>query len=229
MDKKFSRKSKKIINSKQDHCGLVFFFINLSYNQVVKKNNNKNIKILVIADRPPREKIKDIINKNQIDLICTLGDLDQHSLTDLADIVDIPKLGIYGNHDSGMYFEPLGIKNMHLETFEYQGLVFGGFEGSVRYKNDAYAKMYTQEEAFELLKDFPKVDVLLTHCPPFGINDEPEELAHQGFKALRDYVEQKKPKYLLHGHTYPTEQNMITKLADTEVIYIFEDKIVDLF
>lgn len=85
------------------------------------------MKILVIADRPPREKIKDIINKNQIDLICTLGDLDQHSLTDLADIVDIPKLGIYGNHDSGMYFEPLGIKNMHLETFEYQGLVFWWF------------------------------------------------------------------------------------------------------
>jgi len=47
----------------------------------------------------------------------------------------------------------LEILNMHLKTFEYQGLIFGGFEGCVRYKNDPYAKMYTQEEASELLLD----------------------------------------------------------------------------
>lgn len=186
------------------------------------------MKILAIADRPPKEKIKSILDKNPIELICTLGDLDQFSIYELESITDIPKLGVYGNHDSGMYFDPLGIKNMHLSTFEYKGLVFGGFEGSVKYKDDPYAKMYTQEKATELLKDFPKVDVLLTHCPPYGVNDEPEELPHQGFKALREYVEQKKPKYLLHGHTYPTADNIVTKLGDTEIIYVYEDKIIDL-
>ncbi len=48
---------------------------------------------------------------------------------------------------------------MHLQTFEYKGLIFGGFEGSHKYKEDEYAKMYTQEQAKELLKDFPYVDV----------------------------------------------------------------------
>ena len=186
------------------------------------------MKILAIADRAPREKIKSILDKNPVELICTLGDLDQFSLTELADINNIPKFGVYGNHCSGMYFEPLGITNMHLKTFEFGGLVFGGFEGCVRYKNDSYAKMYTQEEATELLKDFPRVDVMLVHCPPYGVNDEPEELAHQGYKALREYVEQKKPKYLLHGHTYPTAENMVKKFADTEIIYVYEDKLVDL-
>jgi Icc-related predicted phosphoesterase len=33
----------------------------------------------------------------------------------------------------------------------------------------------------------------------------PNELAHQGFKASRSYVEEKKPKYFLHGHTYPAD------------------------
>lgn len=186
------------------------------------------MKILAIADRAPREKIKSILEKNPVDLICTLGDLDYVSLTELEHINNIPKLGVYGNHDSGMYFEPLGITNMHLKTFEFDGLTFGGFEGCVRYKDSAYAKMYTQEEASLLLKDFPRVDVMLVHCPPYGVNDEPEELSHQGYKALREYVELKKPKYLLHGHTYPTTDNIVTKFADTEIIYVYEDKIIDL-
>lgn len=186
------------------------------------------MKILAIADRPPREKIRSILDKNPFELICTLGDLDQFSLNELVDINDIPKLGVYGNHCSGMYFGPLGITNMHLKIFEFDGLTFGGFEGCVRYKNDSYAKMYTQEEAFELLKDFPRVDIMLTHCPPYGINDEPEELAHQGYRALQEYVEQKRPKYLLHGHTYPTKENIVTKFGNTEIIYVYEDKLIDL-
>lgn len=186
------------------------------------------MKILAIADRPPREKIKAILDRNPVDLICTLGDLDQFALQELRDITKIPKLGVYGNHDSGLYFEPLGITNMHLKIFEFGGLVFCGFEGCVRYKSDPYAKMYTQEQASEMLKDFPRVDVMLVHCPPFGINDEPDEIAHQGYKALREYVERGKPKYLLHGHTYPTAQNMVTKFADTQIIYVYEDKLIDL-
>jgi Icc-related predicted phosphoesterase len=186
------------------------------------------MKILAISDRSPKEKIKTILQKNVVDLICTLGDLDQLQIAELIAITNIPKIGVYGNHDSGVYFEPLGIKNMHLETFEFGGLTFGGFEGSVRYKNDKYAKMYTQEEATELLKDFPYVDVMLAHCPPYGINDEPNDVTHQGFKALREYVETKKPKYLLHGHTYPTGATMTTKLAETEIIYVYGDKIVEL-
>ncbi len=186
------------------------------------------MKVFVIADRKPREKIKSILEKNSIDLICTLGDLDQISLSGLEDVTNIPKIGVYGNHCSGMYFEPLGIMNMHLKTFEFGGLVFGGFEGCVRYKDSMYGKMYTQEEATQLLEGFPYVDVMITHCPPYGVNDEPGELAHQGYRALREYIEQKKPKYLLHGHTYPTAENTVKKFSDTEIIYVYEDKIIDL-
>ena len=186
------------------------------------------MKILAISDRPAKEKIRTILDKNPIELICTLGDLDFFMLNELKKITNIPKIGVYGNHDSGMYFEPLGIKNMHLMTFEHKGLVFGGFEGCVRYKPSPHAIMYTQEEAIGMLKDFPRVDVILAHCPPYGINDEPEELAHQGYRALREYLEQKKPKYLLHGHVYPTTQNLITKFRETEIIYVYEDKIIDL-
>jgi Icc-related predicted phosphoesterase len=187
------------------------------------------VKILAIADRAPKESIRAILEREiNIDLICTLGDLDYFSLIELKDIQDIPKIGVYGNHCSGSYFDELGIKNMHLSTFEYKGLIFGGFEGSVRYKSDTQAPMYTQEEASQMLATFPRVDVMLCHCPPYGINDEPEEIAHQGFKALRDYVEKYQPKYLLHGHTYPTEKNLVTEYQGTKIVYVFSDKVVEL-
>lgn len=186
------------------------------------------MKIFSIADKPPKDSIRSLLDSNDIDMICTLGDLDQFSLSELASVDSIPKLGVYGNHCSGTYFQPLGITNMHLKIYEYGGLVFGGFEGCVRYKDDPYAKMYSQEEAAELLRDFPRVDVMLVHCPPYGINDEPEELAHQGFRALRAYVEEKKPKYLLHGHTYPIAHNLVTRCAETEVVYVHGGIVIEL-
>jgi Icc-related predicted phosphoesterase len=187
------------------------------------------MKILAIADRPPRKKVKEIIKENpDIEIIFLLGDLTIFDLEGLQDITHIPKIGIYGNHCSGNYFEKFGIINLHLTTFEYKGIIFGGFEGSVRYKNDPYAKMYTQEEAFSLMDGFPYVDVMLTHCPPYGVNDEPEELAHQGFKALSLYLDEKMPKYLFHGHTYPTNENIVKRYKNTNIVYVYEDNIIDI-
>lgn len=186
------------------------------------------MKILAIADRFPQKNIKATLAQYPIELIITLGDLDYSELAELKSITDIPKIGVYGNHCSGTYMEPLGIRNMHLATFSYGGLTFGGFEGSVRYKSSPYAKMYSQEEAYKLLEGYPRVDVMLAHCPPYGINDEPGELAHEGFRALREYVEEKRPQHFLHGHTYPTEADIVRRFAGTEIIYVYESKVIDL-
>jgi len=187
------------------------------------------MKMLAISDRPPSKRIKEILQEHaDISLICTLGDLNYFDLIELRDIDYIPKIGVYGNHDSGNYFEELGIINLHLKTFKFGGYIWGGFQGSVRYKENPHAIMYTQEEAFELLKDFPYVDIMIAHCPPYGINDEPEELAHQGFKALRHYIENKKPKYFLHGHTYPRENEVITKYYETQIVYVYGEKIIEI-
>jgi Icc-related predicted phosphoesterase len=184
--------------------------------------------ILAISDRPPKSSILSLIDKYKVDLICTLGDLDYFSLQELEKITNIPKIGVYGNHCSGTYFESLNIHNLHLKTFEHNGITFGGFEGSIRYKESMYAKMYTQEEAKELLKDFPTVDVFLAHSPPYGINDEPESFSHQGFIAIKEYINNKKPKYFLHGHTYPTKDNLVEKYGGTKIVYIYEYKIIEI-
>lgn len=43
---------------------------------------------------------------------------------------------------------------------------------------------------------------------------------------LREYIEEKRPKYLLYGYTYPTKENLVEKYQDTAIIYIDEDKII---
>lgn len=183
--------------------------------------------ILAIADRRPKIDIQDVVRQNNVELIVTLGDLTREDLLQLEQITTIPKVGVYGNHDSGTYMPDLGIWDMHLKVWDYNGLRFGGFQGCVRYKENPDAIMCTQEEATRLMANFPKVDVFLCHCPPRGINDE-EEVAHQGFNALRDYIEREQPKVLLHGHTYPTEENVVKQHGLTRIEYVFEYKIIPL-
>lgn len=185
------------------------------------------MKILAIADRPPKKSIREIVSEEQIDLIITLGDLEYTEIAELEYIHDIPKIGVYGNHCTPGYMELLGITNLHLATTKIKGMTFGGFEGSHRYKKDEFAKMHTQDEALDLMNAFPYVDVFIAHSPPAGINDE-DDPAHQGLLALRNYLDRCKSKYFLHGHTYPTQEKLVTEYNGTQIIYVTADYVMTL-
>lgn len=188
------------------------------------------MRILALADRPPHLTIAGTITalcrQEHIDLICTLGDLEHADLQELASITTIPKIGVYGNHCSGTYMPALGIINMHLRTATLNGIMFGGFQGSPRYK-EGDAPMFTQEEATTLMQNFPYVDVFLSHAPPYGINDEPGDSTHEGFKALREYLDTEHPRMWLHGHTYPRPEETVTQHGQTRIEYVFGHKIID--
>lgn len=186
------------------------------------------MKILAIADRPPRKSIREIVSEEKIDLIITLGDLEHTEIAELEFVTNIPKIGVYGNHCTPGYMELLGITDIHLKITEINGVTFGGFEGSHKYKKDEFAKMYTQDEVSRLMNDFPYVDVFIAHSPPAGINDE-DDPAHQGLLALRHYIDRQKPKYFLHGHTYPTQENLVTEYSGIQIVYVTADQVMTLF
>lgn len=121
------------------------------------------MKALVIADRNPQINIIETVKSEQIDIIITLGDLERSDILQLAEIADIPKIGVYGNHDSGNYMEELGIRNMHRKIMDIKGVRSGGLEGCVRYKENPDAIMYTQDEAHQLLAGFPPCRCI--YCP----------------------------------------------------------------
>jgi uncharacterized protein len=184
------------------------------------------MKILAVSDSPVTEGLKSRVIDNNIDLIITAGDFSYWGLEQLKDINHIPKIGVYGNHCTRGYMQELGIVDLHLNKFEFQGISFAGFEGSVRYK-DGDKPMYTQIEAMSLLPYIPKADVMVTHCPPFGINDD-TDLAHTGFEVLLKYLETYKPQYWFHGHTYPTKENIITEFEGTKIFYTDPEIIVEI-
>lgn len=142
------------------------------------------MRLLVLADtEPPWTSIPHAITTHHADTLITAGDLN-HTWLHNAHITHtpVPTIGIYGNHDNGTYLTPTTINNT----------TFIGLEGCVRYKRRGRDILYTQQEYAAMIADMPAADVLVTHCPPAGINDHSDP-AHVGITALRDWIDTHKP------------------------------------
>jgi uncharacterized protein len=153
------------------------------------------------------------------ELILVLGDLEPAWTEGLAEL-DLPKLGVRGNHDAPDALERLGVDDLHLRRAEAGGLSFSGFGGSPRYSPHGGGNEWTEEEAERLVERLPPADVLLVHSPPAGVNDEPNDPVHSGSPALRAWVERHPPSWLLHGHTLPNPARRVHQLGPTRVAYV---------
>jgi uncharacterized protein len=176
-----------------------------------------HLRLLAVADEAPPVDAAELVAGNEPDAVVTLGDLPEDWLLGLRE-VDVPRLGVHGNHDREHVLSDAGICDLHLRRVDLGGWSFAGFEGCVRYSDGPH--QYTQEEAGELARQLPAADVLLCHCPPAGVNDEPDDPVHAGFWALREWVERHAPRYLLHGHTTPDPRRRSTRLGETAVIWV---------
>jgi hypothetical protein len=116
--------------------------------------SNVQVRLLVLADRPPPGDVLGWVHWNDPDLVVLCGDLDLAWIDALRE-VDLPKLGVYGNHD-GAYMPALGISDLHLRRVEIGGVSFAGFEGCVRYRGGPH--QYTQEEASGLARGLGRFD-----------------------------------------------------------------------
>src|SRR5918912_616758 len=87
---------------------------------------------------------------------------------------------------------------------------------------------YSQRRAAKLIRKLPPADVLICHCPPYGVNDDPDDPAHVGFVALREWVLEHRPQLLLHGHTHPNPGALVERLGDTRIVYVNGARVVDL-
>jgi Icc-related predicted phosphoesterase len=176
------------------------------------------MRIVALADRPPHGDLEALVHRSRAAAVLCLGDLDPAWIEPL-ERVRVPKLGVYGNHDHEAYMDWYGIEDLHLRAAQVDGVSFSGFEGCVRYKRDG-DHMFSQRAARRLVRDLPPADVLLCHCPPAGVNDDPQDRAHVGFEALREWVERHRPRHLLHGHTHPHPGRIVERLGDTRVHYL---------
>ncbi|HWK25351.1 MAG TPA: metallophosphoesterase [Solirubrobacter sp.] len=189
------------------------------------------MRVLALADRPFHGDVVRLAAQRDVEAILTLGDL-QPSWLETLDQISLPKLGVYGNHDAEPYMTWFAIDDVHVNRIELDnGPSFCGFEGCVSYRRSGTAPVgpsYTQRQARRLVRKLPAADVLLCHCPPRGVNDDPDDPAHIGFDALRAWVLDKRPRWLLHGHVHPTPGTLVHEIGATRVAYVNGARVLDL-
>jgi len=179
------------------------------------------------------------------------GDLPARYLEFLADALDKPVYYVLGNHaeeltrygERGKAYEPGGAIDLggRVVRDPATGLILAGFPGSPRYGENEPAQYSEWEIYLMIARLLPRLwwnklrhgralDVLVTHSPPLGVNDVPEDPAHRGFGALRRFLEWFRPAVHLHGHVhlYDRSQPHAREFAGTEVINVFPYRVVEL-
>lgn len=163
------------------------------------------------------------LDSQQIDVLISLGDLMDYNLIRASEVYQPAWiLAVHGNHDDPRPFPDL-IKDIHLQVAEIKGVLFGGFGGSWKYK-DQGAYLFDQGEVSRLLANFPTVDVFIAHNSPWGVHEMDKDV-HQGFEAFREYIERVQPRYFFHGHQH---LNQVTMIGNTEVVGVYGEIGLDL-
>jgi uncharacterized protein len=206
------------------------------------------VKILAVSDQV-EERLYSPAVKNfgsNVDLLIGCGDLPYEYLEYLLSVLNIPLLYVPGNHDplytardSRSHVE--GGFNIDMKSTVFKGVILAGLGGSIRYRHDGINQYGQTEMYFRATRLFfpllwnrvrygRAVDVLVTHSPPAGIHDD-SDLAHQGLRAINMLMNLFKPRYVLHGHTYFYQRNLVTphtQVGTTTVINIFPYHLLDL-
>lgn len=205
-------------------------------------------KVLAVSDQVVERIYTLAANEHfrDVDLILGCGDLPYTYLEYLLSVLNVPLYYVPGNHDpaystynSLAYAE--GGSNLDLKIAPVKGLLLAGLGGSIRYRPDG-VNQYTQRQAFFraywlLLRLLQyqvrfgrKLDVLISHSPPFEIHDD-ESYAHHGLKALNFLIRTVRPRYLFHGHTHFFRHNLeecVTQVGRTTIMNIFPYKVIDI-
>lgn len=128
---------------------------------------------------------------------------------------------IGGNHDFVLEKMPEAVKfflddeknnplhkviYLNCEIFEYKGKKIYGYPYCSIFYNWAF--MLPEETEWKIVQDSnlpEKIDILLTHDAPYGINDVLEYTTqHIGNPVITKIIQQYKPDYNFHGHLHST-------------------------
>ncbi len=198
-----------------------------------------------------KERFKDI------DIVISAGDLPLRYYDFIVSNLNKPLLFVFGNHNlkrihlykpeyrkelKAMYdlssFNSCGAIYIGGKVKMVKGIIFAGLGGSMWYNGGM--NQYTEAGMFfQILKLIPKLifhrivhgrylDVLLTHSPPYGINDLPDR-CHTGFKVFLWFMKRFKPKYLIHGHIHLYNSNAKREASylDTKIINAYNHCLIE--
>jgi Icc-related predicted phosphoesterase len=186
------------------------------------------------------------------DLVLSCGDLPFDSLEYLVSRLDVPLLYVPGNHDPSLKPPdttwlplrsevltrgPEGCTDIDGRVAEVEGLRIAGLGGSLRYKEGA--NQYSQgqmgrrtlrlELAIRLkrVQRGRKLDILVTHAPPYGLADA-KDSAHVGFVAFLRLIRNFSPALHVHGHVHPYGRVLPERqIGRTRVINVVPSRVIE--
>ena len=187
------------------------------------------------------------------DLIVSCGDLSFDYLEYLVSSLNVPLLYVPGNHDASLKradttWTPLqqevpapgpeGCENVDGRVSEVHGLRVAGLGGSLRYKPgpNQYTQAQMRWRAINLevrirlkrLRSGRKLDVLVTHAPPFELPGA-EDAAHVGFVAFHRIISDLRPLLLVHGHVHPYGRTRPERRIDgTRIVNVIPSRLIEL-
>jgi Icc-related predicted phosphoesterase len=203
------------------------------------------VKALAVSDvELPQMRDIDYLHRTfcDVEVLISCGDLPAGYLDLIGSVLNLPLFFVRGNHDESCCLRPEpGGTNLHRRVCTYKGYSFAGLEGSIRYSTRG-AVQYTEGEMFvNVLRLLPRlmfrrlrygygVHVLVSHSPPQGIHDLPDDFAHRGFKSFRYLMTWARPRYLIHGHvdTWDNRKPRETVYGQTKVLNINPYKVFEI-
>ena len=183
------------------------------------------------------------------------GDLPFDYLEYLVTRLDVPLLYVPGNHDASLRppdttWTPLrasveppppgpeGCTNVDGRVVEVRGMRFAGLGGSLRYKEgpNQYSQGQMGRRALKLelrlrlhrVKNGRKLDVLVTHAPPFGLADA-QDATHVGFVAFLRLMRNFRPVLAVHGHVHPYGRALPERrVGATRVVNVVPARVLEI-
>lgn len=167
-----------------------------------------NLNAMIIADTHGCLREEDFPKEIDIDVCFLLGDVFDNDLRlVLSRIINIPIYGILGNHDGFELLNRFGIRNIHNDIIEINGVKVAGLQGSIKYK---YSDMplYTDEESITVANQLAVADILISHDSPKYVFTA-TDFAHSGLSGITEYLNRHNISLHLHGHHHENRKTVL--------------------
>ncbi|MGA2640126.1 MAG: metallophosphoesterase [Spirochaetia bacterium] len=194
----------------------------------------------------------------KVDLVLSAGDLTLGYYDFIISSLNRPLYFVFGNHhlehrrhygkvadpfasveESAPWQNSAGAVCLEGRVVRVHGLTIAGLGGSIWYNGGE--NQFTDFTMFiTMLRLFPGLlwhrvvhgrflDVLITHSPPYGINDLPDP-CHTGFRIFLWFMRTFKPRYLVHGHVHLYDRNAAreARYGATTIVNAYDHAVIEL-
>jgi Icc-related predicted phosphoesterase len=192
----------------------------------------------------------------KVDMVISAGDLTFGYYDFIVSNLNKPLYFVFGNHHlegrssfqrkrdpfhgpDDSWQNSTGATCLEGKVMRFHGLTLAGLGGSIWYNGGE--NQYTDFTMFlAILRLIPGMlwhkifhgrylDILITHSPPYGINDLPDP-CHTGFRVFLWFMRTFKPTYLIHGHVHLYDRNAAREAhyGGTTIINAYDHIVIDL-